>query len=210
MVFWTFSLFETRKTILLTEICNFDVMQLQQFKIINFTLYLQFANCHIHAFIIIQHIKNLISLRTSTIPFSQTTRNESLLDIPLKMQVEVSICPIKKTCVSFVSFKQHLSVSGLEEVSNKIYQLIAHLQYINITWLTGFLVIFFIFGLVSFVLKTLLGIARQWTHEKFVIFFLKPQSHDRTLVYQIWVVHYLYLSLPTKQTCTLESNSHKC
>ena len=143
MVFWTFSLFETRKTILLTEICNFDVMQLQQFKIINFILYLQFANCHVHAFIIIQQIKNFISLRTSTIQFSQTTRNESLLGIPSKMQVKVSICPIKKTCVSFVSFKQHLPVSGLQEISNKIYQSMAHLQYINfLKWLRGLLVIF--------------------------------------------------------------------
>ena len=106
-------------------------MQLQQFKIINFILYLQFANCHVHAFIIIQQIKNFISLRTSTIQFSQTTRNESLLGIPSKMQVKVSICPIKKTCVSFVSFKQHLPVSGLQEISNKIYQSMAHLQYIN-------------------------------------------------------------------------------
>ena len=59
------------------------------------------------------------------------------------MQVKVSICPVKKTCVSFAPFKQHLPVSGLEEVSNKIYQLMAHLQYINIlTWLRGLLVIF--------------------------------------------------------------------
>ena len=49
---------------------------------------------------------------------------------------------------------------------------------------------FFIFGLVFFVLKTLLGIARQWRHENFAIFSLKPQGHDRTLVYQMWVVHH--------------------
>jgi len=48
------------------------------------------------------------------------------------MQVKVSICPIKETHVSFVPFKQHLPESGLEEISNKIYQLITHVQYINI------------------------------------------------------------------------------
>ena len=49
---------------------------------------------------------------------------------------------------------------------------------------------FFIFGLVFFVLKTLLGIEGQWNHEKFAIFSLKCQSHDRTFVYQMWVVNH--------------------
>ena len=40
---------------------------------------------------------------------------------------------------------------------------------------------FFIFGLVFFVLKPLLGITRQWRNEKFAILSLKPQSHDRSL-----------------------------
>ena len=61
---------------------------------------------------------------------------------------------------------------------------------------------FSVFGLVFFVLKTLLGIARQWSHEKFPFLSLKPQSHDRTLVYQMWVVHH------TSSRRTLESNSH--
>ena len=36
-----------------------------------------------------------------------------------------------------------------------------------------------IFGLVFFFLKSILGIARQWNHEKFEIFSLKPRSHVR-------------------------------
>ena len=36
---------------------------------------------------------------------------------------------------------------------------------------------FSIFGLVFFVLKALLGIARQWSREKFAIWALKPWSH---------------------------------
>ena len=37
---------------------------------------------------------------------------------------------------------------------------------------------FSIFGLVFFVLKSLLGIARRWSREKFAILTLKPRSHD--------------------------------
>ena len=35
----------------------------------------------------------------------------------------------------------------------------------------------FIFRLVFFVLKSLLGIARQWSREKFAILFVKPWCH---------------------------------
>ena len=41
-----------------------------------------------------------------------------------------------------------------------------------------------IFGLVFFALKSLLGIARQWSLEKFAIFTLKPRSHVKILIYQ--------------------------
>ena len=44
------------------------------------------------------------------------------------------------------------------------------------------------FGLVFFVLKSLLGIARQWSREKFAILTLKPRSHDRILIYQTWAI----------------------
>ena len=42
---------------------------------------------------------------------------------------------------------------------------------------------FSLFGLGLFVLKSLLGIARQWSREKFAIMTLKPQSHVRILIY---------------------------
>ena len=42
-----------------------------------------------------------------------------------------------------------------------------------------------IFGLVFFALKSLLGIARQWSREKFEILTRKPRSHVRILIYQL-------------------------
>ena len=48
---------------------------------------------------------------------------------------------------------------------------------------------FSIFGLVVFVLKSLLELARQWSCEKlFAILTLNPWSHDRILIYQVWAV----------------------
>ena len=41
---------------------------------------------------------------------------------------------------------------------------------------------FSIFGLVFFVLKSLLRISRQWSREKFAILSLKPRSHVRILI----------------------------
>ena len=57
----------------------------------------------------------------------------------------------------------------------------SHVRYIKIlTGLRGFLVIFLsIFGLVFFVFKSLLGIARQWSRKNFAILTLKPCSHVR-------------------------------
>ena len=43
---------------------------------------------------------------------------------------------------------------------------------------------FSIFGLVFFVFKSLLGIARQWSREKFASLTLKPRSHERILIYR--------------------------
>ena len=43
-----------------------------------------------------------------------------------------------------------------------------------------------IISLVFFVLKSLLGIARHWSLEKFAILFLKHRSHDRILIYRTW------------------------
>ena len=58
-----------------------------------------------------------------------------------------------------------------------------YFRYIKIlTWLRGFLVIFFFIGLVFFVLKSLMGIARQWSRKKIAILTLKPPSHVRILI----------------------------
>ena len=35
-------------------------------------------------------------------------------------------------------------------------------------------------------LKSLLGIARQWTRERFAVLTLKPRSHVRILIYRTW------------------------
>ena len=46
---------------------------------------------------------------------------------------------------------------------------------------------FSILSLVFFVLKSLLGIGKQWSHEKFAILTLKPRlSHVRILIYLMW------------------------
>ena len=44
------------------------------------------------------------------------------------------------------------------------------------------------FGLVFFVLKSLLGIARQWSREKFAILTLQPRSHVRVLINRRWAI----------------------
>ena len=66
---------------------------------------------------------------------------------------------------------------------------IAHIWYIKIlTWLRGFLVLF-CFGLVFFVLKSLLAIARQWSRKKLAILALKPWGHVRILIYRTWLIN---------------------
>ena len=42
------------------------------------------------------------------------------------------------------------------------------------------------FGLVVFVLKSLLRIARKWSRENFAISTLKPRIHVRILIYRTW------------------------
>ena len=56
-------------------------------------------------------------------------------------------------------------------------------------WLPGHISIF---GLGFFVLKSLLGIARQWSHNKYASLSLKPQRHVRILIYRTWATLYLY------------------
>ena len=36
--------------------------------------------------------------------------------------------------------------------------------------------------------ESLLGIARQWSREKFAILTLKPRSHVRILLYRMWAI----------------------
>ena len=52
-------------------------------------------------------------------------------------------------------------------------------------WLSGH---FSKFGLVFFVLNSLLGIVRQWSQEKFALLTLKHRSHVRILIYRTWVI----------------------
>ena len=47
---------------------------------------------------------------------------------------------------------------------------------------------FSIFGLVFFVLKSILGIVRQWSREKFAIL---TRSHGRSLIYRTWAIQTL-------------------
>ena len=51
-----------------------------------------------------------------------------------------------------------------------------------------------IFGLV---LKSLLGIARPWSHdqETFAILFLKPRSHVRILIHRTWAIPKKYYDI---------------
>ena len=47
---------------------------------------------------------------------------------------------------------------------------------------------FSIFGLVFFVFKSLLEIARQWIRKKIAILSLKPRSHVRIFIFQTWAI----------------------
>ena len=47
---------------------------------------------------------------------------------------------------------------------------------------------FSILGLVFFRLKYLLGIARQWSLEKFAILTLKSRSHEKIEIYRTWAI----------------------
>ena len=54
---------------------------------------------------------------------------------------------------------------------------------------------FSIFGLVFFVQKSRLGIARQWSREKFASLTLKPRSHVKVLIYQTSAIMAVWASL---------------
>ena len=44
------------------------------------------------------------------------------------------------------------------------------------------------YSLVVFVFKSLLGIAKQWSREKFAILTPKPRNHGRILIFRGWVI----------------------
>ena len=54
--------------------------------------------------------------------------------------------------------------------------------YLNSNMTTRLSGHFSIFGLIFFVLKSLLATARQWSREKIAILSLKPRSHVRILI----------------------------
>ena len=56
-----------------------------------------------------------------------------------------------------------------------------------------------IFGLVVFVLKSRLGIARQCSREKFAILSIKPRSRVRILIYRTWTISRIRLSRSLEQ-----------
>ena len=64
-------------------------------------------------------------------------------------------------------------------------------------------VVFSVFGLVFFVLESLLGIARQWSREKFAILSLKPRSHVKRYIYQTLAVT-SYLTVQKGRTDLLQ------
>ena len=53
---------------------------------------------------------------------------------------------------------------------------------------------FSIYGLVFYVLKSLLGIVRKWRREKFAILTLKSRSHVRILIFRTWATVYFSLA----------------
>ena len=53
---------------------------------------------------------------------------------------------------------------------------------------------FSIFGLVFYVLKSLIGIVREQRREKFAILSLKSRSHVRILIYRTWAIVYFFLA----------------
>ena len=58
---------------------------------------------------------------------------------------------------------------------------------------------FSVLGVVFFVLKSLQGIAKQWSRKKFAILTLKPRSHVRILIYRTWAIQGTRLSRSLEQ-----------
>ena len=61
-------------------------------------------------------------------------------------------------------------------------------MYLNSNMTPRFSSHFSILGLVFFLLKSLLGIARQWSRKKIAILTLQPRSYVRILIYRTWAI----------------------
>ena len=72
------------------------------------------------------------------------------------------------------------SPRSIYQNSNMTSRLSDHFSLFGLVWC--------FFGLVFFVLTSLLGIARQRSRKKFAILTLKPRSHVRILIYQTWAI----------------------
>ena len=57
---------------------------------------------------------------------------------------------------------------------------------------------FSLFGVLIFVLKSFLGIARQWSREKFAMLTLKHRSHVSVLICRTWAIRAFKCSVPTE------------
>ena len=55
-----------------------------------------------------------------------------------------------------------------------------------------------LFGVLIFVFRSLLEIARQWSREEFAILTLNPRSHVRVLIYRTWAIRAFKCSVPTE------------
>ena len=94
---------------------------------------------------------------------------------------------VKKKIITAVTNSQssyNLVSKKLDKVENSSRSI-----YLNSNMTPRLSCHFSIFGLVYlFVLKSLLGIARQWSREKFAMLSLKPRSHVIFLIYRTWAI----------------------
>ena len=128
--------------------------------------------------------------------FNRTMSFHFLLMIPLIMSVWFCKYKALIACVAAAP-----STHRLDHWYSSSSLRIAHVRYMKIlTWLWGFLVIIFIFGLVFFVLKSLLEISRQWSHEKFAILTPKPQNHVRIFIHRTRAISAQKLLCTNSQT----------
>ena len=93
--------------------------------------------------------------------------------------------------VRWSHYHRLVSRSDLTCCSGKILictrRVTSYVRYIKILTTPRLSGRFSAFGLIFFVLKSLLRIARKWSREKFAILSLKPpRSHDRILIYRTW------------------------